>query len=212
MTSKAERKRRKKAAQANNLGIGLAEIPKRQPNGQARDRAEMPTDPRKTGLEARCRLMGVDATSANMKALTGQHMATPIGQVMERLCADDEIQRLWSTWQGFCAAERTYRVRYLGQTGAPKGAAIAMVPDRIETDQSHSVDLRDSDERDRDAVSAWMQWRGWLMHLSADDQRRIHDAETGAGGALWADAGPTGLGIVTLQSLRRFRSVVDRRT
>jgi hypothetical protein len=211
MTSKTQRRKFRKAAKIGQPDFALAGIEHRQPSGRVRNRDDGAKDPRKTALEARCRRFGMATTAANMKALAGQHIGAHVGLVMERECKEAEIARLWAVWQGFCAAERTYRIRYIGQTGTPKGAAIAMVPDRMETDQSHSVDLRDSDQRDRDAVSAWMAWRGHLMHLSAYDQRLIHDAETEAGGALWANAGPTGRGVATLLALRRLAKVVDGR-
>ena len=209
MTSKSQRRKYKKAA--NAALPELAEVGKRQPNGQRRDRAIIPRDPRKTALEARCRIFGVAVTKTNMAALTGQHMSNQIGLVMERECSPSEIPRLWDTWQGFCGAERTYRLRYLGQSGSAKSAAIAMVPDRMETDKSYNVDMRDSDERDRDAVSNWMRWRGYLGHLTGRQQGFIHDAEMERGSDLWANGAPTATGHVTLDALKELAVVVEGR-
>lgn len=208
MTSKAERRRRKKARALD--GMELAEIPKRQPNGQTRQRADSPGDPRKTALDARCRMFGVPATRSNREALSGQHSGSQLGMVMQALCRPVEIPRLWSAWQGFCAAERTYRLRILGMSASAKGANIAMVPERMETDQGHTIDTRDSDTRDRDAVNAYMAWRGYLGHLPAAQQHLIHRAEKGDGKALWED-GPTPAGRVTLDALKTLADAAERR-
>ena len=167
-------------------------------------------DPRKTALDARCRIFGVEPSRANREALTGQHSGSQIGLVIERCGLSNEIPALWRTWQGFCMAMRTYRLRYIGQSGTAKGASIAMVPDRMETDQSHSVDLRSIEERDRDAVSGYMRWHGYLMHLSAYDQRILHDLEQDRDEAIWRRGKPTGRGMDTLEALRRLRDVVEK--
>jgi len=192
----------------------LAPTPKPKKRGKAR-MAEIATepdrhDPRKTALEARCRLAGVVATKDTLNAATAPHMGAQLGLALERICTADEIKSAWMTWQGFCAAERTYRIRYIGQSGDAKGAAIAMVPDKMQTDQSHSVDLRDSEQRDRDAKSNWRRWRGYLSHLSARERQLIIHAERD-GRALWENAGPTQRGRDTVAALMRLVDVLEAR-
>ena len=186
----------------------LAPTPKRQPNGQHRTRRDAPRDPRRVALGARCLMFGVPDTKTNRDALSGQHSGSQLGWVMQAICPMDQIPRLWGVWQGFQSAERTYRLRYIGQTGTPQGAAIAMVPDRMETDQSMSVDLRDADQRDREAVSNYMRWRGYIGHLTAPEQGHLHRLFDGCGAAIWAD-GPTRVGLATLDALKRLADVVE---
>ena len=189
--------------------VALAEIPKRRKCGRRREYTESAQDPRKTALDARCRLFGVTPNRKNRSALSGQHNGAQLGMVMEAQVARGDIPGLWAVVQGFAAAERTYRLRYLGQSGTAKGASISMVRERMETDQSHSVDLRSQEERDRDAVNNWMRWRGYLGHLSAAEQTLLHDLDENREGALW-DGGPTAKGLATLDAVRRLKKVVDR--
>lgn len=207
---KGDRRSKAKRGKASfEDAVALAPTPRKQPNGRARRTTESGQDPRKSVLGARCRAFGDEDTRGNRKRHSGQHSGSQIGMVMQLVCHPDEIGALWSTWQGFCAAERTYRLRILGMSVSAKGAAIAMVPDRMETDQSHSVDTRDPETRDRDTVSAWMRWRGCVGHLSAADRQLLHAAEREDGAALWADESATRIGLRTLAALRVMRDVVQ---
>lgn len=188
----------------------LVKVPRRQPNGQARKRADAPQDPRKTALSARCRMFGVEPTKYNRNALSGQHSGAQVGFVMEAILHQDEIPRLWATWQGFCSSMRTYRIRFLGMTGSAKGANIAMVREKLETDQSHSVDTRDQDQKDRDAVNAYMHWHGLLGTLSMSDRILLHDAEKERGPALWRDGKPTAIGAATVPAIQRLADAAER--
>ena len=208
--SKAAQRRTKKAAQARNMeAFDLAAIPKRSKSGAMRVRAESPRDPRKTALDARCRQMGVSTTTRQRQALRGQMSGSGIGRCIDALCGKDAPQ-VWSTWQAYCQAVRTYRLRYFGQTGDPKGATITMEPERIETDQSHSVDLRDQDQRDRDAVRIWMQWHGRLGHLGKEARNAIADALTSDDEGMWDEAKPTKRGHAAVEGLRQLHKVAEK--
>ena len=202
--SKGAKRRAKKALPK------LAETPRRQPNGQRRHRADAPKDPLKTALSARCRIFGVPDTPTNRKALSGQHSGSQIGMVMLSECDPGDIPGLWSVWQGFCMAERTYRIRILGMSVTAKGAAIQMVPDKMEADQSHTIDTRDSDTRDRDAVNNWMHWRGLIGQLHTPQQSLLHRAEQDNGRALWNE-GPTPTGKATLDALKALAEAKETR-
>lgn len=188
----------------------LAETPKRQPNGQRRDRADSPKDPRKTALQARCRHFGGEDTKAGRLAMSGQHSGSQIGMVMQAHLSVAKISPLWQTFQSWCAAEATYRRRYIGQSEHPKAPAMAMTRDPVETDASHSVDLRDSDQKDRDAVNNWMRWQGYLGHLSSADQTALHDARLERV-ELWKDQKATARGVAALTALGRLHQVVSGR-
>ena len=210
-------RRSKVKKQRAGLGddLALAAIPKRQPNGQKRQRADSPQDPQKTALGARCRMFGVADTMQNRYALSSQHSGCDLGRVMESACEPDEVKRLWSTWQGFCAACRTYRIRILGMTVTAKGVALAMMPEPMETDQSHSVDLRDPETRDRDATNAWIAWQGHLGHLPTRDRTLLQRCEKEESRDLWKDSGkgpaPTPAGLDTLKALRALADIVESR-
>lgn len=200
-------KRRAKKARKALEGHELAETPKRQPNGQKRQRADAPNDPQKTALQARVRQFGGKDTKTGRKALSDEFCGSQIGLVMKATCGDAECQRLWQTFRAWCAAEDQYRRRYLGQCEHAKGAAIAMVPDRLETDTSHSVDLRDPEQRDRDAVQTWMRWQGNLGKLSRQHMAALHDARLERV-VLWRDCEPTARGLVALDALKALHKIV----
>lgn len=187
----------------------LAPIGKRRPCGRHVEYEKGAKDPAKTALGARCRMFGVPDTPANRKALAGQHSGAQLGMVIERQCRKSDIQPLWQVWQGFCSAMRTYRARILSIAATPQNAALAMMPEHIETDTGHSVDLRDGDTKDRDAVRAYMRWHGLLMHLPAGDRTRLHDAELERGSDLWRDGEPTRAGLATLAALNAL-AVAER--
>lgn len=195
----------------------LPELAKVMPlRAHARDRrgtgvAPKPEDARKTALEARCHHVGITPDRDNRAKVTAPWLSVPLGMVMHRICNGEECSRLWSVWQGWCAAERTYRVRYIGQTGEAKGAAIAMVPDKMEADTGHTIDARTGDERDRDAVNTWMRWQGYLGMLpSVESATLLHQARREDGPPLWLDRKPTVYGGATLHALRLLADVVER--
>jgi len=163
-------------------------------------------------LNSRCLRFGIAPGEAARKAMRGTEAGSPIGMVMLRMCASaDEVARLWAVWQGFCAAEQSYRLRYLGQSGNPKGASIVMVPDHVEADKHHTIDARTNDQKDRDAVDNWMRWRGYLGHLDRMMQGALHCAERGERPDLWEDRAPTEAGIFALTAVRALSAIVERK-
>lgn len=187
----------------------LAKVKGKPKQPRSRGRFTKPTeDARRTGLDARAMHFGGHTTPEQAQALSGQHMGAAIGMVMQRQCPAD-VPRLWAVWQAWCMAERTYAVRIIGQTGSPKGASIAYIPERMETDTGHTIDARSADEKDRDAVNGWMRWRGFLGHLPSEQATALHHARREDGPALWTDRKPTRYGLETLAALERLADVVE---
>lgn len=205
--TKGAKRRAKRGRKDAPDGLGLAEVPKRQPNGQLRDRADSPGDPRKTALQARVRQFGGQDTQKGRKAVSDDFCGSQIGFVMKAKCSDIEARALWQTFRAWCMAEDQYRRRYIGQSEHAKGTAIVMVADEMQTDTSLTVDLRDADQRDRDAVRSWMRWQGYLGRLSRDHHRAMHDARLERV-ELWRDHMPTKRGLVALNALRALHDVV----
>ena len=166
-------------------------------------------EPMRVALSARARHYTGKDSEDTRRAMKGVHMGNQLGWVLECEESSKDARRdLWATFEVWCAAEANYRRRYLGQSETAKGAAIGYVPDRMETDKSHSVDLRTSDERDRDAVNTWMRWKGYLGHLSALHCSALHQARLGQGD-LWKDSVPTRAGLLALVALRALHDVVQ---
>lgn len=208
-------KRRKRNREKFEAMAGLPELEVRQPNrpkrgGDGRFTTSTAEDPRKTALQARVNQFGGEDTIKGRIALSGQHSGSQLGMVMQHAMRTDEIGPLWQTFQAWCMAEDTYRRRYLGQTEHPKGAAIKSVPDPMTTDTSHTVDLRDPEQKDRDAVNRWMQWQGYLGNLSAMEQTALHDARLDRAD-LWKDRQPTTRGRLAMIALKALHVTVERR-
>lgn len=206
---KGDKKHRARRKQATGLPE-LAATPKRQPNGQHRTRADNPTDPRKTALQARCRHFGGKDTKEGRAAMSGQHSGSQIGMVMQASLPEKKIGPLWQTFQAWTTAEETYRRRYLGQSEHARSPAMAMTPEPMQTDTSHSVDLRDADQKDQDAINNWMRWQGYLGHLSSYEQTALHDARLDRV-ELWRDQNATLRGMASLAALQALHRVVSGR-
>lgn len=203
--TKAKRNQRKMAAAI----AGVPELegtPKRQPNGDLRRANDRPTDPRKTALQARVRAFGGEDTVKGRQAVSGQHMGCQIGMVIQDQCGTTEAQALWKTFAAWVAAEDRYRSRYLGQTEHAKCPSLVMVPERVETDTGHTVDIRSNAEKDAQAVSTWMRWQGHLGHLSQGLCAALHDARLDRA-TLWTDRAPTNRGMIALSALRALTKV-----
>jgi hypothetical protein len=180
---------------------------------QHRDRgrfARPAEDPRATALAARCHQMGKTPTREERAAAAHPAAGSPLGMVALHVHGQREAAKLWGVWQAFGIAERAYRVRILGMTGTPANAAISMLPERVEVEESLSPDLREPPEKDADAVRAWMHWRGLIGQLDAVDSLLLHAAERGNGPELWRDGKPTTVGLATCAALVRLADVVER--
>jgi len=117
----------------------------------------------------------------------------------------DERRQIADTWASMSTALRNYRTRIIGLTGDPQGAAIAMVPDKMETDQSYRVDLRTADERDRAAKAVWQAWETRIKALPAPQMIwALRGALYGFMGdaVLWRDGAPTTHGVAAVAALR----------
>lgn len=186
----------------------LAKIEKKKQPRQG-GRFTMADDPQETALMARARHLDVDYSRAAKPALACPQMGHPLGVVMLVVCDKSDVARLWSVFYGFCQAERTYRMRYLGQSGSPKGATIQMAHERFETEQSHTVDVRSNEEKDRDAVNNWMRWRGYIGHLRSEMASLLYAAERGDGPVLVRGPQPTDSGRETLKALMALSDVSE---
>jgi hypothetical protein len=161
-----------------------------------------PEDPRKVALAARCRVAGLASNRDARTQAAAPWYGHDLGLVIQHECGKTDTARLWAVFAGYSAAMSVYRARYLGATGNPQGAAIAMLPDHMEADVSHTIDTRDSEEKDRDCVRAYMRWQGWLRMMPNAHASAIISAERGTGPELWRDQAPTVAGYRTLEALQ----------
>ena len=201
MTSKAERKRRKKAAQITMPG-GEA-IPQRiEGAGRPRKTAE---EPRQSALKTRLRIAGIPDTPEARKYAVAPAFGSDVGLCINATLKGDEATKAWETFSALSASHRAYQLHYIGQTGNPQCAAIAMIPEPMETDQSLRVDLRTHDERVRAAKASWAAWEAKIAALPFPQLRwAISGVLRGfmGDGTLWRDAKPTNTGRNVVAALK----------
>lgn len=191
---------------------GLAPIKAKgkQPRERGRFVAAPPEDARITALAARCHHVGKTPDKEGRASVTAPWMGEPIGMCMAYDNKQEVCARLWTVWMGLCAAERAYRVRILGVTGEPQNSALPMLPEKMEADTGHTVDIRTAAQKDDDAVAAYMRWRGYLGQIDKPQASRLLDITAGQGGELWRDQAPTSRGYQALAAVTALADVVDR--
>lgn len=195
----AKRRNRKRAKQARITLPGGESLPQRPAHPQDRRHTapETPEDAMRTVTEARTRHAPQHGDNARAP-MAGE----PIGLCILEL-APDAADALWQTWCALAAAHRTYRLRIIGASGTPANAALPMLGEPMQTDQSPRVDLREPHERDRDAAAAWARWEARIAALPIPMHRwAIRGALDGFGGAHWHDGRPTPRGQSAVQALR----------
>lgn len=196
--TKGAKKRAKKARKAMEDACALEPITKRQPNGQKRRNPD-PQGVARRNRERKTGKEGKDALSPDL--------GTDMGCCIDRLASAREHQALVDAWEDLSAAHRNFRLRIIGQTGDPKGAAVEMIHDAMETDPSLRVDLRAAEERDAAAKHRWMEWEARIKALPTPQHKwAIRGALDGfmGEGKLWRGQDPTPTGRVAVDALRKM--------
>jgi len=163
MTSKAARKRRKKAAQITMPGGET--VPQRL-DGPGRPR-NMAEDARKSALRTRQRLFAGEDGPEDAKAFLDPLWGCSVGRL---ILTEPEAKRapLWSATQH----ARKTQAAYDRAIGAPNRHAtclrILSPVSAFEADASSPApDYRSPEERVRQAVAAQMRVEGWIGHTDA---------------------------------------------
>lgn len=195
MTSKAVRRRarRRKATPMITMPAGEAAVPQRISQGRRTDIDNSPPPI----IAARARRCDLDSGSVLHES--------DMGRCIIALSQGQDRADTAEAWAALSAARRNYLTRYVGVTGTPQGAAIAMIPDAVETDPSLRVDLRTGPERDEAAKNAWAAWAAMIKALPAPQmQWALRGALDGfmGDGALWRGGAPTASGVVAVHALR----------
>ena len=162
-----------------------------------------PEDARKTALHGRVRVFGIDGADA-VKRAANPLCGSGVGMCIIALAKDQAATA--DTWHRLCAAQHNYRTRILGLSGTPQGSAIAMLPEPMQTDTGHSIDIRSADEKNDGAKRAWAAVEAAINALPVPQWKwAIHNAMNGwidgMGGDVWRDGCPTARGRVLVQAL-----------
>jgi hypothetical protein len=196
MTSKAQRRGRKRKAAPVNLPGETPQESNRYPSGKAK-----PEDPRKTALHARCRRAGISDPKEAARALLDGEM----GYCIDALARPDELADLSRLWSEIRNSRENYCLRYLGRKATAQGSAIAMIPEKVETDPSLRVDLRTPEEKAVAAKASWMGWQEKIAALPVPNMKwALRGALNGFMGedSLWRDCAPTTNGRLAVHALR----------
>ena len=161
MSSKAEKRRNKKAAQVSHGLPALAPITRKQPNGRTR-RAIKQRDPMAETLRARASRWGLSST----RGLDAPWWGCEAGGAMAQATPDHrERERLW---QAICTIRRVIAT-FDSAIGAPNRHAqslrILLPSEEFSLDGSAPKDTRTDQEREDAAVKAY-QWLGEILGRS----------------------------------------------
>lgn len=200
--SKADRHKKRakhKAAWAN--AVQLAPVPRLKARGRAR-MAEIRADPEAQAVVVAARMArGAPDADAARDPLQGDDM----GRCIIALTGQDERRAITEAWAAMSAAWHNYCTRILGRSTGPQGAAIAIIPERMQADPSFRIDPRTADERDAAAKKAWAAWHGRISILPTPMHRwALRGALQGFIGdeSLWRDREPTSNGRLAVAALR----------
>lgn len=170
MTSKAERKRRKRHV---TLAGGLT-IERRATQGRRTD-VEHARSATETALTARTRRFGYPDSPEGRKAVSGPEFGCAVGRsIMTGAFTASEKADMW---QAVSHMRRVWTA-YDRAIGAPsrhaKCIAVLAPVDALTADASSPApDFRTQEERDRQAVSAYMTLRGWLGYVDGRAQSDV---------------------------------------
>lgn len=165
MTSRAERRRRQKAAKITLPG-GV-EMPQRSTGRDRRgvNAQETPESATETAVTARLRISGTPDSPEARRASLAPLMGCDVGRkIAATIKAPDRRADLWRAVMHI----RRVWVAYDRAIGAPNRHAQCLrilAPTEALTTEDAPVDDRPQEARDRSAVSAWMALQGWLDHV-----------------------------------------------
>lgn len=177
MTSKAQRKRRKKAAQITMPG-GEA-VPQRVGQG---NRTDIGPSAHREALQARCRVFGLPDTPDGLRASGDPLWGCSVGRL---ILTEPERTRapLWAATYHACKTQLAYD-RAIGAPNRHATCLRILAPvDAMHADASSPApDYRTEEDRFRQAVRAQMQVEGWIGHtdkaaMSAFKQAVINDPD-----------------------------------
>lgn len=187
----------------------LAETPKRKSRGSKRMQ-EIAKNPEaeRTVLDARARHCGIAPTDRTQ--MRDPALGEAAGRAIYASRSGDQAKKMWDVYAGLTKAEAVYIKTNLGLSIHAKTAKVEYLIEAFEARSDDNPDLRDPDERARDASNRWMRWRGFIGHLGANEQKAIFDVAYGRIEPM--DAGLlTASGSRFVAAIERLADVVNER-
>jgi hypothetical protein len=173
---RGDRKNRKQS-----IGLDLAPAPRKKQRGRKRmeqiKREAVDRHPARAALEARARQMG--QSPDKWQLMQFQALGEPAGQAMFAIHTVEDAVGLWSVYAAYTNAEdRFHRVAF-GISAHAKTAKVEFLPESFEINPEDEPDLRDEDERERDARNNWDRWLGYFNQLTIGEQSIIQSVARG---------------------------------
>lgn len=207
--TKAGNRRAKQRRSITLPGGEIAANPLRGTDRRGTQARETPEDAQKTALEARKRVFGGIGCQTAEEAFLEPLRGSQVGYCITTLAGKDDRAEIWQVWQDICAARRNYHQRILSRNADPQCAAIAMVPDAMQSDESLRVDLRTGDERDAAAKRVWDEWCKRIKALGVPQmiwavRAALDDGINPEAAPFWLDGQPTDRGRALVLGLRKL--------
>ena len=158
-----------------------------------------------TVLEARARHTGRSIEEVR-DPLYGYEVGMCIAAMIP---VQSERIKLESTYTHIAASKRNWQQRYAGTSSDPQSAAIAMIPDQMQTDDNATVDIRDPEEKDADAKRSWYSWLDDLLKLPPDQRHALRGHIDKYALPLWNEdeLRPTHTGALAVKALQSLHSM-----
>ena len=197
--TKARTKRQKRRDKRITLPCG--ESAPQRPTGRDRRHTNQPVGPADAvALHARARLTGCSVEEAR-DVLAASDMGRCIRSMIP---SDRERRDLLGTWQAISAAKHNWNQRIISANPHPQSSALPMLPEAMQTDTGHSIDLRTADERDEAARRIWYRWLELLMDLPGEQRHALRGHLDGYAAPIWDadELRPTRTGALAVKALR----------
>lgn len=167
-----------------SIGVELAPAPRKKSRGRKRmaeiKREPVDRHPARAALEARARQMGHDPDKWQLMQF--QALGEPAGQALFAAHTVEDAVGLWSVYAAYTNAEARFHRVCLGKSMAAKVAKVEFLPEVFEANPDDEPDLRDEDEKHRDAKNNWDRWLGYFNKLGLGERSIIQSVSRG-----WAD-------------------------
>lgn len=169
-------------------------------------------DASKMALGVRCGHLGMANTERNRRRVKWGMFGDPAGRAIKFAAKDeDEEYRLWQVFERYDRAHANYNRRILGQRRFANSMKLELLPERFsepDPDAQEVVDVRTSEEKDRDATNAWRKWMGRTAQMRVHERMALYD-----GLLLRCDLTKgtecTTAGIAFVMALRVLRDIAD---
>lgn len=161
-------------------------------------------DPQATVREARAR-----QTGRPEKQVLAPMLGEDAGRAIDKGAVNrEEARRMWEVWDALEKARRASVFHTVGRPMFPAVAKIEYMPERFETRDDFTPDLRTEEERHMAAMNNWRHWRHVLGFLSPRERYSLESAlwqrdQLHLAGAL------TVHGVTFVASMRALVEVVD---